>query len=125
MTTKTFLFIFTILTQTQAWAQNAAPAMPQAPENGFLMQLPVFLGIFALFYFLMIRPQRQQAKKHSEFLASLNRGDDVILANGFLGKIVGLTDKIVSVEIAQGVEVKALRSQVQANAKSILTNESV
>jgi len=119
------LSVLTVLTTslfagTQAWAQAAAP---NAPEGGFLMQLPIFLALFALFYFVMIRPQRQQAKKHNEYLASLSRGDDIILANGFLGRIVGLTDKIVSVEIADGVEVKALRTQVQGSAKSILASE--
>jgi preprotein translocase subunit YajC len=118
--TKMLVVLIALVSQSQAWAQGAAP---QPPENGFLMQLPVFAALFALFYFVMIRPQRQQAKKHAEFLSSLNRGDEVILANGFFGRIVGLTDKIVSVEIADGVEVKALRTQVQGNAKAILAAE--
>jgi preprotein translocase subunit YajC len=112
-------FVVTALFQAQAWAQGA-PAGP--PENSFLLQLPVFIALFALFYFVLIRPQRQQAKKHNEFLASLNRGDEVIL-NGLIGRIVGLTEKIASVEIADGVEVKALRSQIQANAKNVLASD--
>jgi preprotein translocase subunit YajC len=118
--TKMLAVLVALLYQSQAWAQGAAP---QAPENGFLMQLPVFIALFALFYFVMIRPQRQQAKQHAQFLAGLNRGDEVVLANGLLGRIVGLSDKIVSVEIANGVEVKVLRSQVQTSAKAILSSE--
>jgi preprotein translocase subunit YajC len=106
---------------SQVWAMGApqSAGTPAAP-NSFLMQLPVMLALFALFYFVLIRPQRQQAKKHQEFIAGLAKGDEVILASGFIGRIVGLTDKVASIEIADGVEVKVIRSQIQGLAKPVL-----
>jgi preprotein translocase subunit YajC len=105
------------LNSSLTWAQGA-PTQP--PEGGLLLQLPFILGMFALFYFVLIRPQRQQAKKHAEFVSQLGRGDEVVLSSGFIGKIVGLTDRVASVEISDGVEVKVLRTQIQSHAKALL-----
>jgi preprotein translocase subunit YajC len=104
------------LTTLPAFAQDAAPATKPDPIMGTLVQLPVFLGLFALFYFGMIRPQRQQAKKHVEFISTLSKGDEVVLSSGFIGKIVGLTERIASVELSPGVEVKVLKTQIQGKA---------
>ncbi|MEO5668311.1 MAG: preprotein translocase subunit YajC, partial [Bdellovibrionota bacterium] len=102
-----------LLFVSQVWAMGAAQTPgTQAAPNSFLMQLPIMLALFGLFYFVLIRPQRQQQKKHLEFISSIGKGDEVILASGFIGRIVGLTDKVASIEIAQGVEVKVLRTQI-------------
>jgi preprotein translocase subunit YajC len=60
----------------------------------------------------LIRPQQKRAKEHRNFLNSLNRGDEVITAGGLIGKITGLTDDVVTVEIADKVRVKVLRNQI-------------
>ena len=101
-----------------AIAQDAAD---KPPANGFLMQLPVMLALFALMYFVLIRPQRQQQKKHQEFLSTVSRGDEVVLTNGIIGTIVGLTDRVASIEVSDGVEMKVVRTQIQSLAKSILS----
>lgn len=98
----------------------AQDGTPPPPANGFLMQLPIMLALFALMYFVLIRPQRQQQKKHQEFVSSIKRGDEVVLSNGLIGVIEGLTDKVATIEVSDGVEVKVLRSQVQSLAKSVL-----
>lgn len=118
--------LLNVLFVSQTWALGAsqAPGTPAAP-NSFLMQLPIMLALFALFYFVLIRPQRQQAKKHQEFLSSLSKGDEVVLASGFLGRIVGLTDKVATIELSQGVEVKVIRSQIQSLSKALLQPEKV
>lgn len=85
------------------------PAQPSAIE----MFLP-FLLIFVIFYFLIIRPQSKRAKQHDGFLKDLKRGDEVVTASGILGKIDGLTEQIVTLEIANGVKIKMLRKQVAA-----------
>jgi len=110
-----------LLFVSEIWALGSpqAPGTPP-PPNSFLMQLPMLLAVFFLFYFILIRPQRQQAKKHQEFIAGLSKGDEVVLASGFIGRIVGLTDKVASIEIAQGVEVKVIRAQIQGLAKPLL-----
>lgn len=106
------------LVSTVALAQDAAPAgAAPDPVKGLLLNLPVFLALFALFYFGLIRPQRAQQKKQMEFLQTLNRGDEVVTASGIIGTIRGLTDRVVTLEVSQGTEMKVLRSQIQAHLK--------
>ncbi|RME30600.1 MAG: preprotein translocase subunit YajC [Deltaproteobacteria bacterium] len=77
------------------------------------MLLPILL-MFVIIYFLIIRPQQKQQKKHKEMLASLNKGDKVITNSGILGTITGMTDATVTLEIAKNVHVKMLRSYIAA-----------
>jgi preprotein translocase subunit YajC len=104
-----------------AQTSPATPAPQADPMTSMLMQLPVFAGIFFIFYILLIRPQRQQQKKQTEFLSNLNRGEEVITNGGILGKIVGLTDRVVTLEVGPGTEIKILRSQIQTSARDALT----
>jgi len=97
---------------------QAAPAPD--PSKGLLLNLPIFIALFALFYFGIIRPQKQQQKKQAEFLTKLERGMDVITSGGIIGKIVGLTDRVVTMEVSQGVEIKVMRAQVQAQLRDAL-----
>jgi len=62
--------------------------------------------MFAIFYFLLIRPQQKKAKEHKALLESLKKGDRVVTAGGMHGKVTALDDKIVTLEIANGVNVK-------------------
>ena len=77
----------------------------------------LFIGVlFAIMYFLMIRPQQKQAKEHRALLAALKKGDDVVTQGGMLGKIYAVTDKIVTLEIANGIRVRVLKSSIQGKA---------
>jgi preprotein translocase subunit YajC len=96
-----------------AIAQDAAPAVATSPMEGLLVNLPFLLAIFALFYFALIRPQKQQQKQHLEFVSSLGKGDEIVTSSGIIGKITGLTDKVATLEIAPGTEIKVLRAQIQ------------
>ena len=79
-----------------------------SPYGTFIM-----LGaIFAIFYFLMIRPQQKRQKTQRELLANLKKGDWVFAAGGLMGRISGLTDSEVTLEVAQNVRVKVVRSSV-------------
>jgi preprotein translocase subunit YajC len=90
-----------------------AMAPPSGSEGGnTIMAFMPLIIIFVIFYFLLIRPQQKRAKEHRNFLNSLNRGDEVITAGGLIGKITGLTDDVVTVEIADKVRVKVLRNQI-------------
>ena len=73
--------------------------------------LPILL-IFGVFYFLMIRPQQRRAKDHKKMLDALQKGDEVLTSGGLYGKITGLTDSVVTLEIADRVRVKVSRAQV-------------
>ena len=90
-----------------AYAQAAG-----APQgNPWLQMLPLVL-IFVVFYFLLIRPQSKKAKEHREMIAKLSNGDEVVTAGGILGKIVDLSDAFVTIEVANGVQLKVQRFQV-------------
>jgi len=71
--------------------------------------LPLVM-IFAVFYFLLIRPQQKRAKEHKAQIEAVQKNDDVITGGGLMGKVTKLADDYVVVEIAQGVKVKAVKS---------------
>jgi preprotein translocase subunit YajC len=77
----------------------------------FMSIAPIILMV-VLFYFMLIRPQQQRAKQHAAAIAAVKRGDNVVLSNGMLGKIVRVEDTEVGVEIAQGVTVKVVKSMI-------------
>jgi len=70
------------------------------------MNIVPLIFMFAIFYFLLIRPQQKKAKEHKALLESLKKGDKVVTAGGMHGKVTALDDKIVTLEIANGVNVK-------------------
>jgi len=75
-------------------------------DFGFII---VMVIMFAIFYFLMIRPQQQKQKELKDMLANLGHGDTVVTSGGIHGKIVALTDTIVTLEIADKVRIKLSR----------------
>jgi preprotein translocase subunit YajC len=76
------------------------------------------VGIVAVFYFLLIRPQQQQAKKHKEVVSSLRKGDQVITQAGMFGKIFSVGEKEVVLEIGGGTKVRWLKSQIAGVEKA-------
>ena len=70
--------------------------------------LPI-IGMVAIFWFLIIRPQMRQQKAHKEKIAGVKKGDQVITAGGLLGKVIKVDDDYVELEIATGVKVKAVK----------------
>ncbi len=88
-------------------AGGAAGAQPN-PIAGFI---PIIL-IFVVFYFLLIRPQQKRAKQHREMIQNLQKGDEIITSGGLYGKIVGITDEFLTLEVAENVKVKVARTYV-------------
>jgi len=82
-------------------------------ESAWGMFIPIVL-MFAIIYFLMIRPQQKQAKKHKEMLGALKRGDQVVTNGGILGRVFQLNEGIVTLEVADNVKIKVLKSQITA-----------
>ena len=74
--------------------------------------------IFAIMYFLMIRPQQKQLRDHRALLAGLKKGDEVITQGGILGRIYAMADKVVTLEIANGVRVRVLLTSIQGRAST-------
>jgi preprotein translocase subunit YajC len=89
--------------------QAAAPAAGEPPA--WLTFMP-FIGMAVIFWFLILRPQMRQQKAQREKIASLKRGDQVLTAGGFVGKITKVDDQYVEVELAPNVKVKALKSTI-------------
>lgn len=79
--------------------------------------------IFAIFYFLLIRPQQKKQKQHREMLANLRKGDTIITAGGLIGRIISLSDAIVTVEVADKLRLKVLRSQISSVSNQPLLGE--
>ena len=96
----------------------APPAFAQPPAGGggfgpdmfgpFL--LPV--ALFALFYFMILRPQQARMKKHTAMLSAVKKGDTVVLSSGVIGKVSKVDDTELSIEIAPTVTIKVVRSMV-------------
>ena len=84
----------------------------QGSASGGFEGIFMLLAMFAIFYFLLIRPQQKRAKQHKEMIDALKAGDQVITAGGLHGKVVSVQDKVVSVEIATGVRVKVNRISI-------------
>ncbi|MDY7038554.1 MAG: preprotein translocase subunit YajC [Thermodesulfobacteriota bacterium] len=83
--------------------------------GGFGAFVPIIL-MFAIFYFLLIRPQQKKAKQHRELLSGLRKGDRVISSGGLHGVVTGLTDEMVTMEIAPKVRVKVSRGSISGLA---------
>lgn len=86
--------------------------MPTAGAGGSIASFVPLILIFVVFYFLLIRPQQKQAKQQQQFLSDLKTGNKVITKGGLHGTITGLTDTVVTLEIAQDVRVKVSRSAI-------------
>jgi preprotein translocase subunit YajC len=75
--------------------------------------LPIII-LFAIFYFLLIRPQQKKAKEHKEMIANLNKGTRIVTSGGIYGTIVSIDDTTIGVEIAEKVKIKISRGNVAA-----------
>jgi len=74
---------------------------------------PIFLiGMFALMYFLLIRPQQKRAKDHKNLLEALKKGDEVVTNGGVVGKVKSVDESFATLEIAEGVIVKVQKQGI-------------
>jgi preprotein translocase subunit YajC len=70
------------------------------------------IAIVGIFYFLVLRPQSKKAKEHQKMLSELKKGDDVSTQGGIIGKITGIKDNEVTLQVQEGVRVRFLRSAI-------------
>ena len=92
---------------SSAFAQS-----PGGGDSGFLGFLPIIL-MFALLYFLMIRPQMKRAKEAKAMIEALQKGDEVVTTGGVVGRISKLGEQYITLEIAPNTEIVVQRSAVQ------------
>ena len=83
---------------------------------GFTGFIPLIL-MFVIFYFLLIRPQQKKTKEHRQMVASLKKGDRIVTSGGIHGRITGMDEVTLTVEIADKVRVKVARGNVSALAQ--------
>lgn len=92
-----------------------SPAYAQAASGGtestLLGLLPLVL-MFVVLYFVMIRPQLKRQKEHKSMIEALAKGDEIVTAGGFLGKVTKMGDTYIGVELASGMEVQMQRTAV-------------
>jgi len=94
-----------------AYAMGGGGASGGGQGGAFGAFIPLIL-MFAIFYFLLIRPQQKKSKQHREMIASLKKGDRVVSNGGLHGVITGISDDVVTMEIAPKVRVKVSRGSI-------------
>lgn len=91
-----------------------AYAMAQSPSGGgsgaVMTQLLFFAAIFAIFYFLLIRPQQRQKRDREAMLGSIKKGDRVVTSGGLHGTVVGLSEQTMTLKVADSVRLDFDRS---------------
>ena len=90
---------------SNAYAQDAA-------TSGGLMSFLPLIVIFAVFYFMLIRPQMKRSKEHKQLVSQLAKGDEVITNGGLLGRITDVSDSFVTLEVADNIKIKIQRQAV-------------
>ena len=100
-----------------AYAQTAQlPAMPST-----LVSFVPLILVFFIFYLLLIRPQQKKVKEHRQMLEQIKKNDEVMTSGGIYGKVVGLTDTVVTLEVASNLRIRVHRPQIS----EILKGEKV
>jgi len=99
------------------WLISTAAAQAQSGATGqsgaLMTQIPFLILMFVVFYFLLIRPQSKRAKEHRALIAALEVGAEVVTNGGILGKVTALGEQYLTLEVADGVNVKIQRAMVQ------------
>ena len=95
-------------------ANAHAQAAGDAPQGGDLFQIAFLIGLFVLFNFIAIRPQRKRQKEHTELISALGKGDEVVTSSGILGKISSLDDTYIVLTVSEKVELKFQRVHIHA-----------
>ena len=111
--------MFDLFNAGVAWAMKGGQAGGGAGggESGGLGGLlsgpiPMLVLMFVIFYFLLIRPQQKKAKAHKQMLSALKKGDKVVTTGGIYGRITGMDEQTLTVEIAPQVRIKVGRGNV-------------
>ncbi|MBW1680825.1 MAG: preprotein translocase subunit YajC [Deltaproteobacteria bacterium] len=94
-----------------AYAMGGGSGGAGGQGGGFGAFIPLIL-MFAIFYFLLIRPQQKKAKQHKEMISAIKKGDRVVSSGGLHGTVTGVTDEVVTMEIAPKVRVKVSRGSI-------------
>jgi preprotein translocase subunit YajC len=92
--------------------------------GGAMASLVPILLMFVIFYFLLIRPQQKQVKRHRDFVRNLKTGERVVTSGGIHGIVRGLTETTVTLEIADNIRVKVTRSAITGSSQDAAAPEA-
>jgi preprotein translocase subunit YajC len=105
-------FVLIVSMSASAWAMAPHNADPNAPPPPAWVQWGPMIALFAIFYFLMIRPQSKQRKERENMLSSLKKGDRIVTQSGFIVTIVSVGPKTLEVKLADEARVQMMKSGV-------------
>lgn len=97
-----------------AFAMGTPPGGAAGGGQSAITSLIPLVIMFGIFYFLLIRPQQKKAKEHKALLDALKKGDQVVTAGGMHGKITAVEDTVVTIEVANNVNIKFNKGHVAA-----------
>lgn len=106
-----------------AYAMGQGGAESAQGAGSFTAFIPLLL-MFAIFYFLLIRPQQKRAKEHRDMISALKKGDKIMTSGGIHGRILSVDDSVLSVEIADKVKIKMDSSYVASLLQSVKNQPS-
>jgi preprotein translocase subunit YajC len=119
------MWTYLLTTAAQAWAMAPQQAADGTQQSGGGMQLFLIMGGFiAIFYFLMIRPQKRQQRERQNMLDNIKKGDRIQTTGGLLGMVTSVDAKELTVRIAPDVRVKIARGAVAGVLKSSDVSET-
>ena len=102
-------------TQAEIQVQPPGETVEESPFGGLLgSPILLFGGMILLMWALLIRPQQRQQKQHKAMLAKIEKGDQIVTSGGIYGRVTGVTDDILTIEIAPRTNVKLSRSNIQS-----------
>lgn len=97
-----------------ASAHAQAPAAAAAPAGAEFINIAMIVVLFALFYFMAIRPQRKRQKEHEAMLSNLQKGDEVATTSGLLGRVRKIEEDYVVLQVGEGMELKFQKFAIHA-----------
>ena len=97
-----------------AFAMGTPPGGQAAGGQSALLNMLPLVFMFAIFYFLLIRPQQKKAKEHRAMIDALKKGDTVVTAGGIHGKVTSVDESIVVLEVAPGVNVRVTKGHISS-----------
>ncbi len=95
-------------------SQTGGQEQPQGLPGGCFdpKSMLLMLAIFAIFYFIMLRPQQKERKRQAEWLASIKKGDEIVTQSGIVGTVFQVEDRLVTLDVGGGNKLRILKSTV-------------
>ena len=95
--------------------------MPPPPSFGQLLgkMLPMFVLVFFIFYFMVLRPQATRMKAHQQLIGGLKKGDAVVTSGGLIGRVAGVEKEYIVIEVAAGVKVRVESAHILKRQEAV------